>query len=233
MVRSMRHGFGCGLTMLIAAAGAAPAAAQVPPGTAGNAVPVVVGAGTTPAEIQAWDARIDGMIRTGELVVMSRTGGPGALRPDARVRGPVRRGRARARGGRDAAVRARRHGVGARHAAREPGNRHGGGDHGGRGRGPPGAADGRPAGRRLDPGADGAAAADRLLRPRLRRGPRRRPLLLRRRGRRPPRARRRRVPAPVGDRHRHRDPRRPQEDEHPLRGRPVRGARPASSRARS
>ena len=76
MVGSMRHGFGCGLTMLIAAAGTAPAAAQVPPGTAGTAVPVAVGAGATPAEIQAWDARIDGMIRTGELVVMSRTGDP-------------------------------------------------------------------------------------------------------------------------------------------------------------
>ena len=64
-----------GLMTAVAVAGSA-LAAQVPPGERGTAVPVAVGAGATPAELQAWDARIDGMLRTGELVVASRTSDP-------------------------------------------------------------------------------------------------------------------------------------------------------------
>ena len=60
----------------IAAAASGPAAAQVPPGPPPTAVPVAVGAGATPAELQAWDARIDGMLRAGELVVASRYDDP-------------------------------------------------------------------------------------------------------------------------------------------------------------
>ena len=64
-----------GLMAAVAVTGSA-LAAQVPPGERGAAVPVAVGSGATPAELQAWDARIDGMLRTGELVVASRTNDP-------------------------------------------------------------------------------------------------------------------------------------------------------------
>ena len=64
-----------GLMTTVAAASAL-AATQVPPGERATAVPVAVGSGATPAELQAWDARIDGMLRTGELVVASRTNDP-------------------------------------------------------------------------------------------------------------------------------------------------------------
>ena len=62
-----------GFIASVAVALGAPAAAQVPPGSEGTAVPVEVGSSSTPAEVRALDARIDGMIRRGELIVMSRT----------------------------------------------------------------------------------------------------------------------------------------------------------------
>ena len=64
-----------GLMATVAVAGSA-LATQVPPGERATAVPVAVGSGAPPAELQAWDARIDGMLRTGELVVASRTNDP-------------------------------------------------------------------------------------------------------------------------------------------------------------
>ena len=64
------------LVAVAALAASAPVAAQVPPGAPATVVPVAVGSGATPAEIQAWDARIDGMLRTGELVVASRSDDP-------------------------------------------------------------------------------------------------------------------------------------------------------------
>ena len=76
MTRGIRDGVQGGLITILAVAAGAPAAAQVPPGSSGTAVPVVVGADATPGELQAWDASLDGMIRTGELVVMSRTDDP-------------------------------------------------------------------------------------------------------------------------------------------------------------
>ena len=76
MTRGIRDRVYGGLIAILAATAGAPAAAQVPPGPSGTAVPVVVGADATPGELQAWDARLDGMIRTGELVVMSRTDDP-------------------------------------------------------------------------------------------------------------------------------------------------------------
>ena len=76
MLRRTGQGARIGLMTIAALAASEPAAAQVPPGTSGNAVPVAVGSGATPAELQAWDARIDGMIRTGELVVASRSDDP-------------------------------------------------------------------------------------------------------------------------------------------------------------
>ena len=65
-----------GLVTTVVVTASALAAAQVPPGERATAVPVAVGAGATPAELQAWDARIDGMLRNGELVVTSRTNDP-------------------------------------------------------------------------------------------------------------------------------------------------------------
>ena len=76
MMRGTRDGVYGGLIAILAVGAGTPAAAQVPPGPSGTAVPVVVGADATPGELQAWDARLDGMIRTGELVVMSRTDDP-------------------------------------------------------------------------------------------------------------------------------------------------------------
>ena len=75
---SRRTGSGAciGLMTVVAVAASTLAAAQVPPGERATAVPVAVGTGAAPAELQAWDARIDGMLRTGELVVASRTSDP-------------------------------------------------------------------------------------------------------------------------------------------------------------
>ena len=75
MVRRIRHGASVGLIVWVVAVSGGPAAAQVPPGP-GTAIPVAVGAEAAPGELQAWDARLDGMIRTGQLVVMSRTDDP-------------------------------------------------------------------------------------------------------------------------------------------------------------
>ena len=75
MVRRIRQGASVGLLVGVAAASGGPAAAQVPPGP-GTAIPVAVGSEATPGELQAWDARLDGMIRSGQLVVMSRTDDP-------------------------------------------------------------------------------------------------------------------------------------------------------------
>ena len=75
MVRRIRHGASVGLIVWMVAVSGGPAAAQVPPGP-GTAIPVAVGAEAAPGELQAWDARLDGMIRTGQLVVMSRTDDP-------------------------------------------------------------------------------------------------------------------------------------------------------------
>ena len=75
-MRRRRRQRACIGLITIAAAASAPAAAQVPPESPATAVPVVLGVGATPAEIQAWDARIDAMLRTGELVVASRTDDP-------------------------------------------------------------------------------------------------------------------------------------------------------------
>ena len=74
MVRRIRHGASVGLIAWAAASGGS-AAAQVPPGP-GTAVPVAVGSEAAPGELQAWDARLDGMIRSGQLVVMSRLDDP-------------------------------------------------------------------------------------------------------------------------------------------------------------
>lgn len=74
MARRIRHGAVTGLIAWVAAAGG-PVAAQVPPGP-GTAVPVAVGSDAAPGELQAWDARLDGMIRAGDLVVMSRDDDP-------------------------------------------------------------------------------------------------------------------------------------------------------------
>ena len=76
MSRRTGEGACIGLMTVVAVAASTLAAAQVPPGERATAVPVAVGAGATPAELQAWDARIDGMLRTGELVVASRTSDP-------------------------------------------------------------------------------------------------------------------------------------------------------------
>ena len=65
-----------GLMTTVAVAASTLAAAQVPPGERATAVPVAVGSGAAPEELQAWDARIDGMLRLGELVVASRTTDP-------------------------------------------------------------------------------------------------------------------------------------------------------------
>ena len=232
MARRIRHGAVTGLIAWVAAAGG-PAAAQVPPGTSGNAGP---GGGRVrrdaPGELQAWDARIDGMIRTGELVVASRERRPDPARPHARVRGATRRRRAGARRGGDAAVRSRRDGVGVRHAPRES-------ELSERWRPSPPprrailprAADRRPAGGRAGAGTDGAPPAHGLPRSRLS-GP----------------------PSTTGSYHfasaadgrlvhsidafrtqsaigtGHGDPRRPQEGEYDLQERPVRDARPAAPR---
>ena len=75
MVRRIRHGASAGLLVWMTAGPGGPAAAQVPPGP-GTAVAVAVGSDAAPGELQAWDARIDGMIRTGQLVVMSRVDDP-------------------------------------------------------------------------------------------------------------------------------------------------------------
>ena len=75
MVRRMRFGAVVGLIVCAAVTARSQAAAQVPPGP-GAAVPVAVGSDAPAAELQAWDARIDGMIRTGELIVTSRTADP-------------------------------------------------------------------------------------------------------------------------------------------------------------
>ena len=75
MVRRIRHGASVGLIAWVAASSGGLAAAQVPPGP-GTAIPVAVGSEATPGELQAWDARLDGMIRSGQLVVMSRTDDP-------------------------------------------------------------------------------------------------------------------------------------------------------------
>ena len=64
MVRRIRHGASVGLIVWMVAVSGGPAAAQVPPGP-GTAIPVAVGAEAAPGELQAWDARLDGMIRTG------------------------------------------------------------------------------------------------------------------------------------------------------------------------
>ena len=74
MVRRIRHGAVMGLIAWMAVADA-PVGAQVPPGS-GTAVPVAIGSDAAPGELQAWDARLDGMIRTGQLVVVSRTDDP-------------------------------------------------------------------------------------------------------------------------------------------------------------
>ena len=76
MLRRTGAGACIGLMTTVAVAASALAAAQVPPGERATAVPVAVGSGATPSELQAWDARIDGMLRTGELVVASRTNDP-------------------------------------------------------------------------------------------------------------------------------------------------------------
>ena len=75
MVRRIRHGASVGLIAWVAASSGGLAAAQVPPGP-GTAIPVAVGSEATPGELQAWDARLDGMVRTGQLVVISRTDDP-------------------------------------------------------------------------------------------------------------------------------------------------------------
>ena len=71
-----RRGACIRLMTRVAATASALASAQVPPGEWATAIPVTVGSGATPGELQAWDARIDGMLRTGELVVASRTNDP-------------------------------------------------------------------------------------------------------------------------------------------------------------
>ncbi|MCY4077646.1 MAG: hypothetical protein OXH04_19685, partial [Acidobacteria bacterium] len=76
MLRRTQRRARIGLMAFATLAASVPAAAQVPPGGAATAVPVAVGSGATPGELQAWDARIDGMLRTGELVVASRTEDP-------------------------------------------------------------------------------------------------------------------------------------------------------------
>ena len=76
MLRRTQQRARIGLMTIATLAASVPAAAQVPPGGAATAVPVAVGSGATPGELQAWDARIDGMLRTGELVVASRSDDP-------------------------------------------------------------------------------------------------------------------------------------------------------------
>ena len=76
MLRRTQRRARIGLMTIATLAASVPAAAQVPPGGAATVVPVEVGSGATPGELQAWDARIDGMLRTGELVVASRTEDP-------------------------------------------------------------------------------------------------------------------------------------------------------------
>ena len=76
MVRRIRHGARVGLIVGVTATAGGLATAQVPPGSSGGAVPVAVGSGAAPAELRAWDTRIDAMLRTGELVVATRTTDP-------------------------------------------------------------------------------------------------------------------------------------------------------------
>ena len=74
MVRGRRYEARVGLLALIAAAVGGAAAAQAPLGTPGAVMMVTAGAAATSSrdELRAWDARLDAMIRTGELVVTSR-----------------------------------------------------------------------------------------------------------------------------------------------------------------
>ena len=213
MVRRIRHGASAGLLVWMTAGPGGPAAAQVPPG-AGHGRR---GGG----RLRRGPRRAAGLGRThrrndpdGPARGHVARGRPDAGRSDARVCDAVRWRGAGTRGRCDAPVRERGDGVGVRDAPRGSGRQHRARHHGRRGGGAPRAADRRPPGRRPDAGADGAAAAHRLLRARLRGGVRRRPLPLRERGRRRAGAFHRRVPEPVGDRHGPRHPRRPQEGEH-------------------
>ena len=72
MGRGRRYGARLGLLVVIAAVSGGSAAAQALPGTPGAVMTVAAGPAATPGELQAWDARLDAMIRTGELVVTSR-----------------------------------------------------------------------------------------------------------------------------------------------------------------
>ena len=72
MVKGRRYKALVGLLALIAAAVGGAAAAQAPLGTPGAVMTVTAGTAATPDELRAWDARLDAMILTGELVVTSR-----------------------------------------------------------------------------------------------------------------------------------------------------------------
>ena len=230
MLRRTGERTSIGLMTTVAVAAGTLAAVQVPSEERATAVPVAVGSGATPAELQAWDARIDGMLRTGELVVASRTNDP--VLPGrtheyaAQLFGglPVLGAGVTRQFDRGVTVSA----FGTLHenlalgavpalTAAEAGVRLE-----------------QQTGARLGDGQQPELMVlprpDRFLCRRLRCRLRRRPLSLRERRRRPARALPRCDPQPVGDRHGYRDPRRPQEGERILPGQPLRSARPASPR---